>query len=259
MINVISLFSGSSGNAFLISDGKTNILLDAGMSQKLIEESLKEAGVDGDIAAIFVTHEHIDHTRGLFPFSKKHAVPIYMTAGTSCALSRGGSCADMLRIIECGKPVFVGEFNVVPFPAPHDAAEPVGFVFEESGVRVGFATDTGCVTNDMKRALSGCDGVVIEANHDENMLILGPYPHRLKIRILSDDGHLSNDGAAELASYLYGTGTRKFMLAHLSQTNNEAPLAAHAVKNAVGADAEIVAAAADTVTKMEVPAKIKTC
>ena len=254
MIKISSLFSGSGGNAFVVSSGKTHILVDAGYSLRRISAALADAGLGfDDVSAVLITHEHADHAKSLCAIAKKYDVPIHLTVGTArAAITEPLPKADNVFVYDGGFSIDIGDILVTSFPVPHDAAEPVGFVFESGGVRVGFATDTGCVTNVMRASLSGCDGVVIESNHDERLLMYGPYPHRLKVRILSDDGHLSNDGAAELAAFLEKTGTRSFMLAHLSQTNNTPEFAVKTVRDAVGNGVEVIAASPDALTEMTV-------
>ena len=255
MIKAYSLFSGSSGNCFFIDAGCDKILIDAGVSERRISHALEELGVKfDDISAIFITHEHIDHTRGLETISKKHDIPIHMTVGTAHAAITSPLSPVLARLYahkDCFS-ALCGALKVSAFNIPHDAAQPVGYIVEKDGVRLGFCTDTGCITDEMTKNLVGCRAAVIEANHDGNMLLLGPYPYSLKMRISSDTGHLSNDDAATLARALCDGGAKSLMLAHLSKENNTPKIAYDAVSKAVCGKAEIFVASPDAIRKLVV-------
>ncbi len=222
---LISLFSGSSGNCTAISCGGDTILIDAGRSAKAIEEQLAVVGIDpGTLRAIFVTHEHIDHVSALRVLTKKHPVPVYASGGT----------ADTLQCCVCRRaPLFeehIGNMSVRSFPISHDAACPVGYRIEINAdggehIAIGLATDTGTVTDEILRGLDGCRAVVLESNHDLQMLQSGPYPAQLKQRIRSRLGHLSNIDSADLAAALALKGTEQIILAHISKENNIPSLA----------------------------------
>ena len=222
-MQVYTLFSGSSGNSVYVRDGSTEILIDAGKSAGAIEKSL--SALDSslrNISAVFLTHEHTDHTVGLEIISKKHHVPVHMTEDSYnkfvSPTSQLHSCAKKHSIRYSVK---VGSLTVSSFQIPHDSAMNVGYTVEnESGERFGLATDMGYVTEEILSALCGCDIAVIESNHDIKMLKNGPYPYFLKQRILSSGGHLCNDDCADLALNLARSGASSITLAHLSRENN---------------------------------------
>ncbi len=222
-MQVYTLFSGSSGNSVYVKDGNTEILIDAGKSAGAIEKSLSALNSSlKNIGAVFLTHEHTDHTVGLEIISKKHHIPVHMTeesykkcANTSPYLS---SCVKRHESRYC---VRVGSLSVSSFEIPHDSAQNVGYIIEnDSNERLGIATDMGYVTDEIQSALLGCSFAVIESNHDIGMLKSGPYPYFLKQRILSSGGHLCNEDCAALAVSLAGSGVRSITLAHLSRENN---------------------------------------
>ena len=221
---LVSLFSGSSGNCTAISCGGDTILIDAGRSAKAIEEQLAVVGIDpGTLRAIFVTHEHIDHVSALRVLTKKHPVPVYASGGT----------ADALQCCVCRRaPLFeehIGNISVRSFPISHDAACPVGYRIEINAdgahIAVGLATDTGTITDEIHRGLDGCRAVVLESNHDLQMLQSGPYPAQLKRRIRSSLGHHANTDSADLAAALAVNGTEQIILAHIYKENNIPSLA----------------------------------
>jgi len=223
MDSISTLFSGSSGNSLHIG-GEDGILIDAGKNFKAICEALKSLDfpVRG-IRAVFITHSHSDHVTALKVLSKKLPdVPIFATAQTiDNLLFEGilGPEAMLCPIDEQG--IGVGRFFVTPFTTPHDCPGSCGYVIEtESGSRIGVCTDLGHRTDTVTEALSGCKTVVIESNHDENILRAGHYPYWLKMRILSEEGHLSNRDCASLSAILLHSGAKNFVLAHLSRENN---------------------------------------
>lgn len=228
MARFCSLFSSSSGNCTYIGDPHNGILIDCGVSAKRTDTALSSIGVDvGTIRAIFITHEHCDHISGVRVFASRHNIPVYASAGTLEAMDdlgtlNGKFLYDVMPMqgIECGG------MYVRPYALSHDAREPIGFTVDTpDGRRIAVATDTGVVTQDLLTAVSGCDLVLLESNHDIGMLQNGPYPYQVKRRILSDLGHLSNDACAETAVRLLESGTTRFCLAHLSRENNMRPLA----------------------------------
>lgn len=223
MDSVSTLFSGSSGNSLHIG-GEDGILIDAGKNFKAICEALKSLDfpVRG-IRAVFITHSHSDHVTALKVLCKKLPdVPIFATAQTIDNLLFEGIVeprAMLCPIDEQG--IGVGRFFVTPFATPHDCSGSCGYVIEtESGNRIGVCTDLGHRTDIVTEALSGCKTVVIESNHDENILRAGHYPYWLKMRILSEEGHLSNRDCASLSAILLHSGAKNFVLAHLSRENN---------------------------------------
>ena len=263
-----SLFSGSSGNCYIIGDEKTRILIDAGVSARKISCALSELSLSlSDISAIFVTHEHVDHVKGLEVISKNAKIPVFMTEGCARALIKDKSShiLPVLSMFRGDISAKIGDISVKSFPIPHDASAPVGYVVELCGKKFGFATDAGRVTSEMIERLIGCDAAVIEANHDVGMLKNGPYPYILKERSLSDRGHLSNESCAALARLLAENGTKSLALGHLSAENNLPSLAGDAVRRAVGcgcyiadddsaenSGVRIVVARRDAPTKIEI-------
>jgi len=233
-MRVITFASGSSGNCALISSGKTHILMDAGISMKRIRCALHRQGLDvDDIRGILITHEHSDHILGLPMLIRHFHPPVYAPRTVANALLRRmADTEDCVHIIPVGEPFPIGNFSVTAFPTPHDTDESVGYCLE-SDVRFGFCTDTGHVSGEMLSSLNGCRSVVIEANHDPEMLVAGPYPYPLKKRILSPDGHLSNADCARLACLLAEGGTRQITLGHLSRENNTPALARDTVRRAL--------------------------
>lgn len=251
------LYSGSEGNAALLTGGETSVLIDAGRSCRALTAALLKAGSAPErLAAIFLTHEHRDHTAALEVFLSHHPMPVYV-AGASAErlLSRGG---EALRACAVPMPplftVSVGELTLSSFPTSHDSAYSVGYriaISAEDGVRfVGYATDLGVVTPAVEEGLLGCEAVVIEANHDEEMLMTGPYPAELKRRIASRHGHLSNSDCAVLAARLAAAGTSRFLLAHLSEINNTPDLALGEVCAALADTAHCVAASPTEITEI---------
>lgn len=252
-MRVVTLASGSSGNCTLVSDGGAHLLIDAGISMRRIVKPLAELGVrPGDVSGILITHEHSDHIGGLAMMTKHHRIPVFTAPGTARRLACSVPGLDgVLNEITPGVPFDVGGFAVTAFETPHDAAQSVGYRIEGSAV-FALATDMGCVTDDILAALRGADAVIIEANHDEDMLMQGPYPYPLKRRILSDRGHLSNGMCARLARELAQSGTRYITLGHLSRENNTPALAYRTVCAAVeGLDVTVCAAPQDGLLTME--------
>lgn len=233
MIDVYTLFSGSTGNSIYVKNGSTEILIDAGRSCGAIEKALSCFGSGlKNISAIFVTHEHSDHTGGLEVISKKFQIPVYMTAPSYDNYVRGGSYLQrMAKRMDVEFSVTIGSLSVTSFPVPHDSAQNVGYIISSCDDTFGIATDIGHLTEVIADNLCLCKRVIVEANHDTNMVKTGPYPQFLKDRILSQSGHLSNDKCAEFCAYLCDHGVREITLAHLSQENNLPGLAFDTVKN----------------------------
>jgi phosphoribosyl 1,2-cyclic phosphodiesterase len=215
------LGSGSTGNSTLISDGDTHILVDIGLSGRETARRLRECRIEpGDISAVVISHEHGDHCRGVAPFAKKLDIPIFITEE---ALSASGILLDACRFrpIQSGVGFEVCGFQFTPFPVSHDSVEPLGFAIEKSGVKIAVAMDLGYISNLVIERLRDCDGIILESNHDINMLKAGPYPWALKQRVMSRRGHLSNDAVAEfLAGESFDGKARLLMLSHLSKNNN---------------------------------------
>lgn len=222
------LFSGSSGNATYVRIDDTRLLVDAGLSGTRIAAELQKLDVDpGMLSALLVTHEHSDHIAGVGVLSRRYHLPVYATQGTWDAMA--GKLGRMdprnVRVIPTGQDFYLGQVGVTPFPIPHDAAEPVGYAFAARGVKVAVATDLGHINDQWMDQLVGCDLVLLESNHDVEMLKAGPYPYELKRRILGRRGHLSNEDAAKAAAELVSRGVKRILLGHLSRENNFPELA----------------------------------
>ena len=216
-----TLSSGSQGNCLLLSDGGTHILVDAGISTRRIKTGLARLGLSmDDLDGILITHEHTDHISGLATLIKHHTVPLYASPGTARQLAyRLAGVESLLRPQDPGTEFCIGSCRVTAFATSHDAAQSMDYRIDGSG-SVGILTDTGYVTDEAAQVLPGVSLLVLESNHDVEWLRSGPYPYSLKARILGDEGHLSNDAAAEFAARMARCGTRHIILAHLSLENN---------------------------------------
>jgi len=236
MVRFCSLFSGSSGNCIFVSDEKTRILIDVGLSGVRIIEALNSIGESpSDISAILITHEHSDHTKGVGILSRKFNIPIYANNGTWGGMRRelGKLNPDNIKVFDTNIEFMVGDIGVKPFTIPHDAAEPVGYSFHIGNKKVTSATDIGHMNNTLLGELKNSDLLLLESNHDIEMLKVGPYPYYLKQRILSNHGHLCNEMAGKVVSYLAEQGTKRFVLGHLSKENNFPELAYQTSLNAL--------------------------
>ena len=229
------LGSGSGGNAVVIESGKHRILLDAGFSARELGKRMKLLGVDPlGIEALVLTHEHQDHCKGADGFAKKYKVPVYGTEGTLVGTRLREETARSAVLIRSGVPREVAGFWIEPFTLPHDAREPVGIVVEDPlGRRVGLVADLGCRTSLAWGRLHDLDVLILETNHDLDMLRNGPYPWSLKQRVAGRHGHLSNREAAEGLPELMNDRLRWVVLYHLSRTNNLPALAAAAIGEAL--------------------------
>ena len=242
-MRLITFASGSTGNCALVSAGG-HILIDAGISLRRIRAGLSLSGLTPeDVSGVLITHEHSDHISGLAMLVKYHRIPVYAPAVVAGFLRGSIPGIDAcLREIEPDEAFSLGDMNIRAFPTPHDARQSVGYRVE-SGAVFGFATDTGCVTDEIVSGLCGSDAAVIEANHDVDMLLTGPYPAYLKRRVLSERGHLSNEDSATLALRLVESGTRTIVLGHLSRENNTPSLACRTVRDTLGEREVFVCAA----------------
>ena len=228
-----TLYSGSGGNAAYLETPTARILIDAGKCSRTLIGSLKHIGVEMDsIDAIFITHDHNDHVAALEVLAKKHPKPVHMLFKSALryrATQPEALCKCFWLYEEAPFTAKVGEVTVTAFETPHDSLASVGYRFEfpdgEKTVRVGYATDIGHVSEALREGLTGCEAIVLESNHDVDMLMDGPYPYDLKLRIRGKRGHLSNRECADLAAELAGQGTTHFLLAHLSEENNHPDLA----------------------------------
>lgn len=231
-VRLVPLGSGSSGNATLVEAGGRRILVDAGLSARDLGRRLEAVGcAPASIEAIFLTHEHHDHVRGVERFSRAHRVAVFCSAETLEAAELSPRHVAAWHALD--RAVDLGGIVVEPFPVPHDAALPVGFVIRGDGVRIGIVTDIGHATTLVVERLRGCEVLMVEANHDDDMLVNGPYPWPLKQRVGGRMGHLSNDEAARLLAAAADGGCRAVVLAHLSEKNNRAALARDAAARAL--------------------------
>ena len=224
MINVYSLGSGSKGNSILISDGKNNILIDAGLTLKNIKKKLAELSLGlGDISGVLITHEHGDHIRSVADIGS--FLPIYSHNDTIDAIRNvvGSIKCDFRPIDE--SPFTVWDYEITPFCTSHDAVHPFGYVIDNGKEKFAYCTDTGFISRGVMKHLVGCKSVMIESNHDRELLLRGPYSEKLKRRIMSDKGHLCNNETALTVCDLVKSGTERIMLAHLSEQNNLVELA----------------------------------
>jgi phosphoribosyl 1,2-cyclic phosphodiesterase len=224
-LSVCLLASGSKGNSIYISDGATSILLDAGLSGKAIESRLSERGLNAaDLDGLLVSHEHSDHIRGVGILSRRYGLPVYISAPTHEAAPQLGKLAQ-LNPFRVGTSFKINTLQIHPFAISHDAADPAGFTISNNGLKVGVATDLGVATAMVKEHLKGAGLLILEANHDVDMLTNGPYPWPLKQRIRSRSGHLSNEESRDLLAELKHPDLSHVVLAHLSETNNDPSLA----------------------------------
>ncbi len=242
--SVYTLYSGSDGNSVYFNLAGHQFLIDAGRSARFLCNSLKEIGTDiSRIEAIFITHEHSDHTAALEILEKYNSIPIHIVSRSAEKL-KSGKNQYLLPNLVTHSPLFterLGCVKVSSFETPHDSRCSVGYRVEftdgEGDHKIGLATDIGTVTESIRRGLTGCQSVILESNHDIEMLLCGPYPEHLKMRILSERGHLSNTDCAAFAAELAENGTENFLLAHLSAENNDPALALSEVRSAVARDA----------------------
>ena len=226
MITFSSLISGSSGNSTLISDGKTHILTDCGMSGSRLKEALSAFGISPDnLSAILVTHEHIDHVKGVGVIARRYGTPIYATEKTIENLNCGNIDDGLIHTITPDTDFEIGTFGIRPFSIPHDAVDPVGYSYFSKDEKFSLATDIGHMDEYILSNIMGSSRVLLESNHDVDMLQFGTYPFPLKQRILSDVGHLSNENAAMTAYKLIQSGTTSIALGHLSNENNTPEIA----------------------------------
>jgi phosphoribosyl 1,2-cyclic phosphodiesterase len=232
-LRVCLLASGSKGNAVYMESGATRILIDAGLSATELRRRLGGIGVAADdLHAILVTHEHGDHCRGVGVMARRHRIPVYLHPATHCALPLLGAVPE-LREFEVGQPFAVRDMHIYPYQVTHDAAAPVGFTIDTPEGKIGLATDLGLATRLVAEQLKECRVLVLESNHDEQLLLDGPYPWHLKQRIRGQHGHLSNTAAAQLLAGLLWEGMESVFLAHLSEVNNQPALAENAARQVI--------------------------
>lgn len=228
-----SLGSGSQGNGTLVEKGRTCLLVDCGFAIAETEQRLARLGKrPEDITAIVISHEHGDHVSGVGPLARKYDVPVWATAGT--AQHNWLRRLATLHRFSSHRPFAIDDLQVQPFPVPHDAREPTHFVFSDGIRKMGILTDTGSSTAHIEQCLTGCDALMLESNHDSEMLANGEYTKKLKKRVAGHYGHLSNRQAAELLSKLDCSKLQHLVAMHLSAKNNTPPLAREALSNALG-------------------------
>jgi phosphoribosyl 1,2-cyclic phosphodiesterase len=239
-----SLGSGSSGNGLVVENGTTRVMMDCGFTLMATKAKLESRGLaPSDISGICVTHEHDDHIGGVARFAKRYAIPVYVTRGTAQWLPEDFP-AVLVHCIDSHTPFAIDGIAVEPFPVPHDAREPVQYVFSDGDARLGVLTDLGTPTSHVQEKLSGCHALVIECNHDLDMLMTGPYPLSLKQRVSGRFGHLDNAAAGHLVESLDRSHLRHLIAAHLSQQNNTPALAVKALCEAVDCEPEWIGVAA---------------
>lgn len=239
-----SLGSGSDGNALVVQLGASCVMMDCGFSPNETSARLARLGLTTDsLSGIVVTHEHGDHISGVARLARKYSIPVWLTHGTRQA--HGKALADLPGVTEIDphSSFVVGEIQVQPYLVPHDAAEPVQYVFSDGAKRLGVLTDTGSSTKHIEAMLSGCDALVLECNHDVAMLANGDYPSSLKQRVGGRFGHLNNANAAALLARLDNNRLQHIVAAHLSRKNNTPELAVNALSAALNCNKEWVAVA----------------
>lgn len=237
-----SLASGSSGNCLYLKADDTAVLIDAGITCKRICEGLAEIGEDiKNIKACFVTHDHSDHEKGIPVLARKYRIPVYSTVETLTAIGireRGGVPRELMYELVPDKEVAMGDLRIMPYSTSHDAANSVCYTIRHGKRKLGMATDLGVFTEYTLKHLADSNALYVEANHDRNMLMMGPYPYKLKLRIDSELGHLSNEACGELVTRLMFPGLHTVVLAHISADNNFEELAYQTVKQIVCEHAE---------------------
>lgn len=229
-----SIASGSSGNSIYFGSDNTHILIDTGISNKRIEEGLKNLGLKvSDLSGVLITHEHSDHIQGLRTLTKKYQIPIYATKGTldyikAKKIIEGNE--DLCNVISADTKITIDDIDASVFKISHDASEPVGFRLSTAGKSVAVATDMGVYDEYIVDKLQDLDAILLEANHDIRMLEAGPYPYHLKRRILGSKGHLCNEIAGKLLARILNDNIKHVLLGHLSKENNYPSLAYETVK-----------------------------
>lgn len=251
MIRFCSVGSGSTGNATLIEAAAgsrvTRVLVDCGFSLRELDARLARAGVDAAaLAGVFVTHEHGDHVGCAVSLSRRHGIPLYMSHGTWRAIGEPDIAGVPVHFVRDMAPVSVGELELTPYTVPHDAREPLQLTCTDGDSKLGILTDAGCATAHLVQQLQACSALLLECNHDTQMLQASRYPASLKTRIAGRLGHLSNGTAAEILAACRHPALRHVVAAHLSEQNNTPARAATALAGALGCQAEdIVVAAPD--------------
>ena len=231
---IFSLISGSSGNATLISEGNTLILLDSGASGKKLSQAIESLGFScSDICAILLTHEHSDHIIGAGIMSRRFDIPVFASKETFDAMNVGPIKESNINFVTPGKSFNIGDIGINSFSISHDAKKPLGYSFDLPEGKCSSLTDTGVITKEIYDSVKDSKYMILEANHDVEMLQFGTYPYSLKQRILSKTGHLSNNTTAAMVKKMLENGTERIMLGHLSDENNTPEIAYKTVENAI--------------------------
>ena len=224
-----SLYSGSSGNSIFIASDNAKVLIDAGLAGKKIDDALKHIGEESSsIDGIFITHEHIDHIKGVGVLSRKYDIPIYANDNTWAVMEKniGKIKEHNIRIMDRRSSITINDLEIRSFNIPHDAIAPVGYTVSYAGKSASVVTDFGVFTEEIRDNIIDSDIILLESNHDVNMLRMGPYPYKLKLRVLGENGHLSNeDCGSAIVSLLKNDKKKQIVLGHLSGTNNHPDLA----------------------------------
>ncbi|MES9994382.1 MAG: MBL fold metallo-hydrolase [Candidatus Thiodiazotropha sp.] len=220
------LGSGSQGNALIIETPSVRVLVDCGFPARVIEQRLSGLNIDAEsLSAILVTHEHTDHVRGVGPLARRHGIPVWMTPGTFHGANYGK--LPLVHMIDChGGWWSIGDLAIAPYPVPHDSREPCQFLFRTTGGTLGLLTDTGYITPHIAGILQACDSLILEFNHDPQMLANGPYPPSLRTRVGGSHGHLNNHQAIALLKRLQTSRLQQIVASHLSEKNNSPELVA---------------------------------
>ena len=238
-LGLFTFASSSAGNCYLIRSETTNIMVDVGLSGKAISSDLELISLRAKrLNAFLLTHEHIDHVRGMAVMARRNSIaPIYASEGTINAMAEkvAGVDPDRMVAVKAGWDFMVGDIKVMPFNVSHDTAEPVAYAFERNVKKIAIVTDTGYISDEIFENIKDADILVLEANHERNILLCGRYPYTVKHRILGDKGHLSNEAAGgcivRILDYLQGKKTPMILLAHLSQENNTPQQAFITIRN----------------------------
>ena len=235
-----SLYSGSSGNSIFIASDNTRVLIDAGLAGKKIDEALKHIGEEASsIDGIFITHEHIDHIKGVGVLSRKYDIPIYANDNTWAVMEKniGKIKEHNIRIMDRRSSIAIKDLEIRSFNIPHDAIAPVGYTVSSGGKNASVVTDFGVFTEEIRDNIIDSDIILLESNHDINMLRMGPYPYNLKLRVLGENGHLSNEDCGNaIVSLIKSDKKKQIMLGHLSGTNNHPDLAYQTVVDVLSAN-----------------------
>lgn len=235
-----SLYSGSSGNSIFIASDNAKVLIDAGLAGKKIDDALKHIGEESSsIDGIFITHEHIDHIKGVGVLSRKYDIPIYANDNTWAVMEKniGKIKEHNIRIMDRRSSITINDLEIRSFNIPHDAIAPVGYTVSSAGKNASVVTDFGVFTEEIRDNIIDSDIILLESNHDVNMLRMGPYPYKLKLRVLGENGHLSNeDCGSAIVSLLKNDKKKQIVLGHLSGTNNHPDLAYQTVVDVLSAN-----------------------